>query len=131
MLNIGCFVHFHCKDYLVVGGICTCLGVSSDPMFLWISSDSCPLNFLLVRSHQVEIIIVKCLIQGCNNVTRARVKFRSCNQDHCKNDAFILSASLSSIVSDNIFKHLFQNIKNLYIKMNFVRKFKTTIMNIQ
>jgi len=27
-----------------------------------------PLNLLLVRSHQAEIIIVKRLIQGCNNV---------------------------------------------------------------
>jgi len=28
--------------------------------------DSLPLNLLLVRSHQAEINIVKCLIQGCN-----------------------------------------------------------------
>jgi len=30
--------------------------------------DLLPLNSLLVRSHQAEIIIVKCLIQGRNNV---------------------------------------------------------------
>jgi len=32
-------------------------------------SDFLPLNLLLVRSHQAEIIIVKRLIQGCNNVS--------------------------------------------------------------
>ena len=55
---------FHFQDYFVIGGIRTSLGVSDDPMFLWISSNSCPLNLLLVRSHQAEIIIVKRLIQG-------------------------------------------------------------------
>ena len=49
------------------------------PMFLWISSNSCPLNLLLVRSHQAEIIIVKRLIQGRNNVTRVGVELRSCD----------------------------------------------------
>jgi len=32
------------------------------------SFDFLLLNLLLVRSHQAEIIIVKHLIQGCNNV---------------------------------------------------------------
>ena len=36
------------RDYFVIGGYRTCLGVSYDPMFLWISSSSCPLNLLLV-----------------------------------------------------------------------------------
>ena len=36
---------FHYEDYFVIGGICTCLGVSDDPMFLWISSNSCPNEF--------------------------------------------------------------------------------------
>ena len=58
----------------MIGGIRTCLEVSDDPMFLWISSNSCPLNLLLVQSHQAEIIIVRRLIQGCNNVTRVWVK---------------------------------------------------------
>ena len=71
---------FHYQDYFVIGGIRTCLGVSNDPMFLWISSNSCPLNLLLVRSHQAEIIIVKRLIQGRNNVTRVRVEPRSFDQ---------------------------------------------------
>ena len=65
---------FYCNNYFVLEVIRTCLGVSSDPMFLWISSNSCPLNLLFVRSQQAEIIIVKRLIQGRNNVTRVRVK---------------------------------------------------------
>ena len=37
---------FHCCNYLAFGGIRTCLRVSSsDPMFLWIYSNSCPLSF--------------------------------------------------------------------------------------
>ena len=85
---------FHYQDYFVIGGIRTCLGVSDDPMFLWISSNSCPLNLLLVRSHQAEIIIVKRLIQGRNNVTRVRVEPRSFDQGRRKNDAFTHSATL-------------------------------------
>ena len=75
---------FHCLDYFVIGGIRTCLGVSDDPMFLWISSNSCPLNLLLVRSHLAEIIIVKRLIQGHNSVTSVRVEPRSFDQSRHK-----------------------------------------------
>ena len=85
---------FHYNDYFVIGGICICLEVSDDPMFLWISSHSCPLNLLLVRSHQAEIIIVKRLIQGRNNVTRVRVEPKPFHQGRCKNDAFTHSATL-------------------------------------
>ena len=85
---------FHYQDYFVLGGIRTCLGVSNDPKFLWISSNSCPLNLPLVRSHQAEIIIVKRLIQGRNNVTRVRVEPRSCDQGRRVNDAFTHSATL-------------------------------------
>ena len=85
---------FHYQDYFVIGGIRTCLGVSDDPMFLWISSNSGPLNLLLVRSHQAEIIIVKRLIQGRNSVTRVRVEPRSFDQGRRKNDAFTYSATL-------------------------------------
>ena len=85
---------FHYQDYFVIRGIRTRLGVSDDPMFLWISSNSCPLNLLLVRSHQAEIIIVKRLIQGRNNVTRVRVEPRSFDQGRRKNDAFTHSATL-------------------------------------
>ena len=75
---------FHYQDYFVIGGIRTCLGVSDDPMFLWISSNFCQLNLLLVRSHQAEIIIVKHLIQGRNDVTRVRVEPRSFDRDRRK-----------------------------------------------
>ena len=51
--------------------------VFSDPLFLWISLNSCPLNLLLVRSHQVQVIIVNRLIQAPNNVTRVRVEPRN------------------------------------------------------
>ena len=63
-------------------------------MFLWISSNSCPLNLLLVRSHQAEIIIVKRLIQGRSNLTRVGVEPRSCNQGRRKSDAFNVLATL-------------------------------------
>ena len=79
---------FHYNDYFVIGGIRTCLEVSNDRMFLWISSNSCPLNLLLVRSHHAEIIIVKRLIEGRNNVTRVRVEPRPFDQGRRKNDAF-------------------------------------------
>ena len=41
-----------------------------------ISSNSCHLNLLLVRSHQAETIIVKRFMQGCKNVTRLWVEPR-------------------------------------------------------
>ena len=78
----------------MIGGIRTCSGVSDDPMFLWISSNSCPPNLLLVRSYQAEIIIVKRLIQERNNVTRVRAESRSFDQGRRKNDAFTHSATL-------------------------------------
>ena len=68
---------FHFNDYFVIGGIRTCLGVSDVPTFLWIFSNSNPLNLLLVQNHQAEIIIVKRLIQGHNNLTWVRVEPRS------------------------------------------------------
>ena len=85
---------FHYNDYFVIGGIRTCLGVSDDAMFLWIFSNSCPPNLLLARSHQAEIIIVKRLVQGRNNVTRVRVEPRPFDQGRRENDAFTHSATL-------------------------------------
>ena len=79
---------FHDNDYFVIGGIRTCLGVSDDPMFLTISSNSCPLTLQLARSHRAEIIIVKRPIQGRNSVTRVRVQPRSFDQGRRENDAF-------------------------------------------
>ena len=55
-------------------------------MFQWISWNSCPLNLLLVRSHEAEIIIVKRLIQERNNVARVRIELRSCDHGCRKND---------------------------------------------
>ena len=49
-------------------------------MFLWNSSNFCPLNLLLVRNHQAEIMI----IQGRYEVTRLRVEPRSCDQGRQK-----------------------------------------------
>ena len=71
-----------------------CLGVSSDPMFLWVSLNSRPLNLLLVQSHQAEIIMVKRLIQGRNNVNRVRVEPRPFDHVCRKNDAFTLSVTM-------------------------------------
>ena len=46
---------------------------SNVSLFLWISTNTCPLNLLLIQSHQVEkLIIVKRLIQGRNIMTRVR-----------------------------------------------------------
>ena len=67
--------------------------------------DFFPCKFLLlVRSHQAEIIIVKRLSQGRNNVTRARVEPRSCNQGRCKNEATLLISEF--------LRNLLQNQKN-------------------
>ena len=88
---------FHCSDYFVIGEIHTCLKVSDDAIFLWISSNSYPLNLLLVRSHQAEIIIVKRLIQGRNTVTRVWVEPRSFDQGRRENDAFTHSATLPTL----------------------------------
>ena len=85
---------FHCSDYFVIGGIRTCIGVSDNPMFLWISSNSCPVNLLLVQNHQAEIIIVKSLFQGRNSVTRVQVEPRSYDQSRRKNEAFTYLATL-------------------------------------
>ena len=85
---------FHCNDYYVIGGICTCLGVFDNPMFLRISSNFCPLNLLLVRSRQAEVVIVKRLIQGRNNVTRVWVEPRPFYQGCHRNDAVTYSALL-------------------------------------
>ena len=90
---------FHFNDYFVIGGIRTRLGVSDNPMFLWICSNSCPLNLMLFRSHQAEIIIVKRLIQGRNNVTRVWVEPRPFDQGRRKNDAFTHSATLSTNIT--------------------------------
>ena len=105
----------------MIGEIRTSLGVSDDPMFLWISSNSCPLNLLLVQSHQAEIIIVKCLIQGRNNVTRVRVEPRPFDQGGRKNDAFTHSATLPTNELN-----IDRNTLILYVLLVFRRHFSPT-----
>ena len=60
---------------LCFGRIRNHLGVDHFPSFPVDVLTSSHVNLLLVQSHQAEIIIVKCLIHGCNNVTRMRVEF--------------------------------------------------------
>ena len=97
----------------MTGGIYrTCLGVSDDPMFLWISSNSCQLNLLLVRSHQAEIMVLKRLIQERNNVTRVRVEPRLFDQGRRKNDAFTHSATLPTILLP--ITHRIATVRRLY-----------------
>ena len=61
-------------------------------MFLWIFSNFCSLNLLIVRSSQAEIITVQRLIQGRSNIARVRVEPRS-RLGRRKNDAFTLLAT--------------------------------------
>ena len=56
------------------GGIRTCLGVFNDPNLPEIFRNSLELNLLLVRSYEAEIIIIKRLIQGRNNVTWEQIE---------------------------------------------------------
>ena len=74
----------------VFGRIRTCLGVSRDPMFLWISLNSCPLNLPLVQSHQAEIIIEKRLYKDATPwpLVRVLIEPGSCDQESRKDDAF-------------------------------------------
>ena len=59
---------------LCFGRIRTRLGVDHFPSFPVGVLTSSLVNLMLVRSHQAEIIIVKRLIQGRNNVTMVRVE---------------------------------------------------------
>ena len=65
-------------------------------MLLWTSSNSCPLNLLLVESHQAEMIIVKRLIQERNSVTRVRVEPLLCDQVRHNSDGFASHVKISS-----------------------------------
>ena len=60
---------------LCFGRILTHLGVDNFPSFPVDVLTSSHVNLLLVQSHLAEIIIVKRLIYGCNNVTRMQVEF--------------------------------------------------------
>ena len=115
----------------MIGGIRTSLGVSDDPMFLWISSNSCPLNLLLVRSHQAEIIFVKRLIQGRNNVTRVRVEPRPFDQGRRKNDAFTHSATLPTLVQSSRPLLVTKMEKFFLGSQNTVNKYKSLLKYLQ
>ena len=52
------------------------------------------MNLMLVQNLQAEIIIVKRLILGRNNVIRVRVEPRSCDKSRYKNDALTHSVPL-------------------------------------
>ena len=54
----------------------------------------CRISTGLFRNHQAEIIIIKRLIQKCNDVTRVWVEPRSFNHVILKNDALTHSATL-------------------------------------
>ena len=60
-------------------------------------------DFAACQSRQEEIIIVKRFIYGRNNMTKVRVKSRSCNQGRRKNSAF----TLSSMLSTNLFASVY------------------------
>ena len=85
----------HFDNYIVLKQILTSKEFPGDPMFLWISSNSCPMNLLLVRSHQAKKIIAERLIQRRNNVNRVQIKSRSYDQSHRKHNSFILLSSHS------------------------------------
>ena len=93
-LNIGRSAHFSLQRLLSAWKNPYLLRSFQLSNVLWNSSLSCPLNLVLVRSHQAEINIVKCLILGRNYVTRMRVESKSCDEDRCKNDAFTHLATL-------------------------------------
>ena len=93
---------FYCYKYFVIGGIRSCIEVSSDPIFQWISSNSCPLNLLLVRSPPSRDNHRKAFIHGFNNMTSVWVKPRSCNQVCCKNDAFTFSTTITGKLTNEI-----------------------------
>ena len=77
-------------------------------MLLWISSNSCSLILLLVRSHQAEIIIVKRLIQGRNNVTRVRAEPKSYKQNCRKNDPSPSRPHCRQIAAESLYELSFR-----------------------
>ena len=76
-------------------------------MFLEISWHSSPLNLLVFRGRQAEIIFVKRLIQERNNVTRVRVEPKACDPGRRKNDAYSVTLL--------IFETLYYKVKNTSI----------------
>ena len=117
---------FHCGNNFQLGEVRSCITVSSDPMYLWIISNSCPLNSVLVRSHQAEIIIVKRLISSSNNLSKVRVKPRSLSITLHKN-AFDLQSDIWLCITPGVghcrdIKALY-SLKDLIKKRHFQEKF--------
>ena len=75
---------FHCDNCFLLKEIRTCLGLFEWPIVHVEFVEFWTLNLLLVRSYLAEIIIVKCLIQGCKNMIRMRVESRLCGQPCCQ-----------------------------------------------
>ena len=90
-------------------------------MFKWISSNSCPLNLLLVRSHQAKIIITRCLIQGRNHVTRVRVE--SIVRDQGRRNCRKLLQKWQKNEAKDLFVFLFQFYTGLGAMMGTVALF--------
>ena len=47
---------FHCGKYFMMGGILTCLAVSSDLTLFWISLTSCQLNLLQLEATKQRLL---------------------------------------------------------------------------
>ena len=75
----------------VLGGICTCIGVSSDPVFLKFDFlEFLSTEFVACSKPPSRKVIVNRLIQGRNDVTTVRVEPKSSDQGRRYNDAFAL-----------------------------------------
>ena len=84
------------------GRIRSRLGVDLFPSFPIHVLTSFRVDLLPIQSHQTEIIIVKHIIQGHNNVTRVRVELRSCNLGRLKYDALTLLATLPTKLGNRL-----------------------------
>jgi len=90
---------------LFVPSLSSCHEKATVALFSGCFFDFLPLNLLLVRSHQAEIIIVMRLIQGRNNVYDEGGSWtyitRSWLHGRHKNSALTLSATLPTFCSLN------------------------------
>ena len=83
---------FHYNDYLVIGGIRTCLGVSNHPIvnfFEFLSNEFAACSKPPSRDNDRKASYPK-----RNNLTRMKVEPRSFDQGRRKNDAITHSATL-------------------------------------
>ena len=87
----------HRKSFIAISTLCWEESALAYRSFQWLNvlvdfSNACPMNLLLVRSHQAETIIAKRLIQG-----RTSVEPWIFNWGSRKIDAFAFSATLPTI----------------------------------